>query len=363
MRDTPTSRGFEQAAGCGITKAQMKTALKNLVLTGCALAAGCLHAAGQTSPRREAGQASPRWVKAWEAAGAISSPHDAGAAKAGIAALAAAANQGALLRGWRGAEVAPWVGVYCEIMEAWCEALHGSRERHLALLLDASNRAKAFDEWDQDRLAKPALRAMVAGDWQKDKDFERLKAWAYEDELNRMPAVIDFFGCGLNENKTVAGGIFDNAQVSGFLELAMGNIGKFSPRERMKVLARIAPLLASTKWAEPLAAELEGMGEELAFEALLDIARIEAGLGLADRADARIARAERMLEAGETGDCLAPWARLAEAKIAAGRKHGEIMKTFETGIARAGDRPGYLKGVAEALTWAAWASHGDGADE
>jgi hypothetical protein len=350
----------------------MNITLKKTLWIGCALAAGCLQAAGQASPRREAESTASRWTKAWEAAGAISSPHDAGSAKASISALAALNNQKTLLRHWRETEAAPWVGIYCEIMESYCEALHGSHGRHLALLRGASGRAKAVDEWDQTRLARPALKVLVAGDWQKDKDFERLTTWIAEDEINRMPAAIHFFCDGLlkkkicdgsHEKKTEADGIFNNVPISDILGLAMENVHKFSPHERLTVLARIAPLLASTKWAVPLSNELDAMEGEIPFEALLDFSRIEAGLGNLEKADARIARAEQMIEAGETGESLAPWARLAEAKIAAGRSHGEIVKTFETGIARAGDRPGYLKGVAEALTWAAWAHYGDGVDE
>ena len=338
-----------------------------ILLTMCALAAGCLHAAvEQTSLRREAEQTSSRWMKAWEAAGAVSSPHDAGVVKAELGAMAAVNNKGAVLRGWCEMESTPWVAIYCGVMEAYREALHGSRERHLALLRDASELATALDEWDQARFSRPALRALVAGDWRMSQNFERLTTWIAEDELNRMPAAIHFFrdgSCG----RVVADGIFDAASTAAFLDLVMTNAHKFAPGERLKVLAGVAPLLVATKWAEVLGREvdaMEGTWTNLPFAALLDVSRIDAGLGHFARADARIARAEQMIEAGETGDCPAPWASLAEAKIAAGRSRGEIIAAFETGIARAGERPGYLKDVAEALTWAAWAQFdGDGVNE
>ena len=340
--------------------------LGKTVLMVCALAAGCLHAAEErTSSRREAERTSSRWMKAWTAAGAISSPHDAGVTKAELSAMAAVSNQGVLLRGWCESESSPWVAIYCGVMEAYREALYGSRERHLALLRDASDLATALDEWDQARFSKPALRALVAGDWGKDRGFERLTTWIAEDELNRMPAAIHFF-CDGSSGRKEADGIFDPVSTAAFLDLVMANAHKFAPGERLKVLASVAPLLVATKWAEVLGREvdaMEGTWTNLPFAALLDVSRIDTGLGNSARADARIARAEQMIEASETGDCPAPWASLAVAKIAAGRSRGEIIAVFETGIARAGERPGYLKDVAEALTWAAWAQYGDGADE
>ena len=58
-----------------------------------------------------------------------------------------------------------------------------------------------------------------------------------------------------------------------------------------------------------------------------------------------------------TGDCLAPWALLAEATAAAGRTREEVNQAFEQGIMRSSDRPGYFKPVAEALTYAMRAQH------
>ena len=92
-------------------------------------------------------------------------------------------------------------------------------------------------------------------------------------------------------------------------------------------------------------------------ETLLGLSRIYAGLDKKEKADELISRAQAMIEVKDTGDCLAPWAMLAEAKAAAGRNSSEIAQAFEQGIQRSSDRPGYFKPVAEALTYAMQAQH------
>jgi len=317
--------------------------MKVLVLV-CALVCAGAHAA-EVLP-------SVRWDEAWQASGKISSPHDEDAVKMTLFTAVAVNNHAALVERWRAAETVNIVNIFGEMAEAYREALYGSGERHQVLLLNATRRARLLvDEWDQDRLAKPMLKIIVAGEWQDAQDVERLKQWINEGEVVRMPAAAHFF-CDRVMRCT-------NAATSVVLDMIMENNHKFVPRERMALLARLAPFLKSTPWAGKLTEELGTMEETDNVEMLLFLSRIDAGLGNVEKANERLACAEALIEAGKIGRCQAPWALLAEAKIAAGRSHDEIVKTFETGMARAGDRPGYRKAVAEALTLAAWAQYED----
>ena len=299
------------------------------------------------------------WVRAWKAASEISSAHDVGKTKARIFARAAVANREDLLQKWSDAETVAWVKASCEVARAYSAALYGTPERHQALLQDALSTSKTVDEWEQDRLTKPMLRAFVAGRWQKEQDLDALTRWIAADELNRMPAALHFFSDWLTRlQHGTQDDISQDRVAADILDLTMTHNRKFAPNERLKLLARVAPLLKDTKWKQPLLDEFERIEtneDGLDFESLLDISRIEAGLGAIDRANEKIACAENMLHAGQTGDCLAPWAYLAEAKRSAGHDTKEITATLKTGLTRASDRPGYFKTVAEALTWASLA--------
>jgi len=328
----------------------MEKRMKKILVLALALACVGVHAT-EVLP-------SGRWEEAWQASGAIASPHDEDAVKMTLFTAAAVNNHAALVEGWRAAETMNAVNIFGEMAEAYREALHGSGERHQALLLNATQRARLLiDEWDRDRLAKPMLRTVIAGYWQKEQDVERLKAGIAVDEINRMPAAAHFLCDWITARQETAGDL--SPAVTAILDHVMENIHKFSPHERLRLLARLAPFLKSTAWAERLAEESAAIEETGNVEILLNVSRIDAGLGNVEKANERLARAEALIEAGKTGDCRAPWAMLAEAKIAAGRSHDEIVRTFETGMARASDRPGYHKAVAEALTLAAWAQYED----
>ena len=297
------------------------------------------------------------WGRAWQAASEISSAHDAGRIKAQVAARAAVANQKDLLRKWGEGEAVVWVKASCEVARAYAEALHGTPERHQELLQESVRLAKTLDEWDQARLTKPTLKTFVAGLWQRDQDLAALTRWVAEDEINRMPAALQFFSDWLTllQSKT-QDDITQDHTIADILDLTMTHNRKFAPNERLQLLARVAPFLKNTTWRQPLLDEfavVEADSNSLDFESILTISRIESGLGAIDKADARITRAGQMLQASDTGDCLAPWACLAEAKRAAGKDKNEIEAAFDTGITRADERPGFLKKIAEALTWCA----------
>ena len=310
-----------------------------------------IHAEGLTSDEC--------WARAWKTASEISSAHDVGKTKARIFTRAAVVNREDLLQKWSDAETVAWVKASCDVARAYSAALYGTPERHQALLQDAVRTLKTADEWDQDRLSKPMLKAFVAGLWQKEQNLDALTRWIADDELNRMPAALHFFSDWLTRLQCrTQDDISQDRVTADILDLMMTHNRKFAPNERLQLLARVAPLLKNTKWKQPLLDEFEKIEtneDGLDFESLLNISRIEAGLGAVDRANATIACAEQMLQAGQTGDCLAPWAYLAEAKRSAGRGKEEIAATLQVGLTRAGDRPGYFKAIAEALTWASLA--------
>ena len=298
----------------------------------------------------------PDWELAWKAASAIPSPIDAGMAKARICEAAALSGQTRLLGKWSADEQVVWVKVACDISHAYAQALYGKTETYEALLQTAISEAKQIDEWDQSRIAAPLLKAHVAGLWQKAQDFQAMTKWISEDEAKRMPVAAQLFCDWLTlHSQHAKSDITHEANVMPIIDLIMAQRQKYLPAERVRLFAELSPLLKGTTWESTVlreVGELEKTAPKLECETLLKLSRIYAGLGMKEKADELITHAQVMSEAKDTGDCLAPWAMLAEAKAAAGRSREEVNQTFELGISRSNDRPGYYKQVAEALTYA-----------
>ncbi len=315
---------------------------------------------GGCAPKNEkqVNRANPNWELAWKAADTIPSPLDAGTTKVRICNAAALSGQLEQLEKWSAIEQERlWVKLACEIEQAYAEAIYGKAEKHDSLMQTVVREAKKIDEWDQIHLTNPLLVAVVAGRWQKSQDFQAMKQWISEDEINRMPAATRFFCDWLTCLRQRAK---EDANRVPIMELLMGKRLNFPVVERLRLCADLAPLLRGTPWDSTVQqeiGELEKTTSKPDCETLLDFSRIYAGLGKKEKADELISRAQAMLEAKDTKDCLAPWAMLAEAKTAAGRGHEEIAQAFELGIQRSSDRPGYFKPVAEALTYALRAQH------
>ena len=300
--------------------------------------------------------ANPYWELAWKAANTIPSPIDAGMVKARICEAAALSGQTGLLGKWSADEQTLWVKVSCEISHAYAEALYGKVETYEALLQTAVLEAKQLDEWEQPRITAPLLKAHVAGRWQKSQDFQAMKKWIFEDEAKRLPVATQFFCDWLTLQRQLAkSDITREANVMSIMDLLMEQRHKCLPAEQLHLLAELSPHLRGTPWdstAQQEIGELEKATPKPDCETLVNVSRIYAGLGKKEKADELITRAQTMIEAKDTGACLAPWALLAEAKAAAGRSREEINQAFEQGIVRSYDRPGYFKPVAEALTYA-----------
>jgi hypothetical protein len=309
-----------------------------------------------TKEKTQVHPANPYWELAWKAANTIPSPIDVGTTKAQICDAAALSGQLELLGKWRADEQVPWVRVSCDLSRAYAEALYGKAENHDALLQTTVNEAKQIDEWDQSRITNPLLKAHVAGLWQKSQDFQAMKKWILEDELKRMPMAAQFFCDWLTlQRQHAKGDITHNASIRPIMDLLMAQRQKYLPAQRIRLFAVLSPFLKGTPWEATVRQEVGEQEMPLSkadCETLLIISRIHAGLGALDKADALITRAQGMIEANETGDCLAPWALLAEAKAAAGRTPAEIAQALDLGLQRASDRPGYFKPVAIALTYA-----------
>ena len=308
--------------------------------------------------RTLANRANLNWELAWKAADSIPSPLDAGTTKVRICNAAALSGQFELLDKWCAIEQERvWVKLACEIEQAYAEAIFGKTEKHEVLMQTVVRDGKQLDEWDQQRITNSLLAAIVAGRWQKSQDFQTMKKWIFEDEVHRMPAATRFFCDWLT---CLRQHVKEDKNMLLIVELLMGQRMKFSVVERLRLCAQLAPLLHGTPWDSIVQQEI-GQLEKVTLkpdcQMLLDFSQIYAGLGKKEKADELISHAQAMIEAKDTGECLAPWAVLAEAKAAAGRNSAEITQAFELGIQRSSDRPGYFKPVAEALTYAMRAQH------
>ena len=300
--------------------------------------------------------ANPYWELAWKAASTIHSPIDSGTTKVRICDAAAQCGQLGLLEKWCASEQdLLWVKLACATTHAYAEALYGKAEKHEALMQMVAREGKKLDEWDQQHLTNPLMSAIVAGRWQKSQDFQAMKKWLFEDEVHRMPAATLFFCDWLTSIRPPAkGGVMHGANVMPVMEMLMEQRLKFPVIERLHLLAELSPHVCGTPWDSTVRqelGELEKTSPKPDCETLVSLSRIYAGLGKKEKADELITRAQAMIEAKDTGACLAPWAMLAEAKAAAGRSREEVNRAFEQGIARSSDRPGYFKPVAEALTY------------
>ena len=313
---------------------------------------------GGCSPQRETRvpPANPYWELAWKAANTIPSPLDAGMTKARICEAAALSGQTGLLEKWSADEHVLWVKVSCDISHAYAQALYGKVETYEALIRTAVTAAKQIDEWDQSRITAPLMKAHIAELWQKSQDFEATKKWILEDDVKRMPVAAQLFCDWLTLHRQHAkSDITRETNVVQIIDLLMAQRNKYLPAERVRLFAELSPLMKGTSWESTVRQEigdLEKATPKLESETLLKLSRIYSGLGMKEKADELISRAQVMSEAKDTGDCLAPWAMLAEAKAAAGRSREEINQDFDLGISRSNDRPGYFKPVAEALTYA-----------
>lgn len=318
---------------------------------------------GGCTPQSEtpARRANPNWELAWKTARTIPSPIDAGLVKAQICQMAALSGQTGLLEQWRAEEQVPWVKVSCDSARAYAAAIWGTPENHDALLQSAVTAAKQIDEWDQMRITTPLARAHIAGLWQRSHDLEAMTQWILADEAQRMPVAAQFFCDWLTlQRRHAKGDSTHNARVMPIVDLLMAHRQHTLPAQRMRLFAGLSPFLKGTPWEATVrqeTGELEMSHSQVDCETLLIIGRIHAGLGVREKADDLINRAQALIESQETGECLAPWAELAETMAATGRSREEVARIFEAGILRSSDRPGYFKPVAEALTYAKRAQH------
>ena len=326
---------------------------------------------GGVSPPKETKvfHENPYWELAWRAANTISSPIDAGTTKAQLCNAAALCGRAGLIERWKADEPVLWVKLTCDVARAYAEALFGNAEKHEMILQATVHEAASVDEWDQMRITTPLLKAYIAGLWQKSQDFQMMKKWIFEDDVKRIlgddvkrlpAAALVFCDWMTLLQQRARGDIAPTPNLVAIMDMLMEQRQKFATAERLRMFASLSPLLRGSRWdstvqQEP--GEVEKTTPKPDCETLLEFSRIYAGLGKKDRADRLITRAQKMIEAKDTGDCLAPWALLAEAKRAAGRSREEVNQTFEEGISHSNDRPGYFKPVAEALTYATRAQY------
>jgi hypothetical protein len=311
--------------------------------------------------KTQANRPNPHWELAWKAANTISSPFDVGTTKAWICNAAALSGQKELLDKWIADEKVPWVRITCEISRAYAEALFGKAEKRKELLQAIVQETKEIDEWEQKRISKPLMKANVAICWQGSQDIQLIKKWMSGEDENRILAASQFLCDWLTLlTHGATNGVACETNTIPILELLMAQRQKRAPFEQLRLLAQLSPLLRGSQWDAAVqedTVKLEQSYDKPDCQTLLDFSRIYAGLGKKEKADELISRAQAMIEAKDTGECLAPWAALAEAKAAAGRDSAEVAQAFELGIQRSSDRPGYFKPVAEALTYAMRAQH------
>jgi len=318
---------------------------------GVALLSGC----DREQPKY---QSTDNWKSAWSAAETIGNPVDEGFTKGRIANEAALNGHGDLLIEWAAAERQPWVKSLCLASLSYARAFQGDLSGHKSYLLPALRTVQAADEWDRVRVVKSLLKATAAGVWMENQDVAKLRAWVGEGDIERTPATAAMLCDWLETLRSqTTEPITKEKKVVEAIDFILARIGRFRPVDRLELVVRLAPLLVESKKEDELILAVKEFdsASDSDYEVLTALVILEAALGREAEAARRFGRAKERAAAKQTGDCIAPYVRLAKAAEAVGVDYVGLTSIYRQGLEKSGDRPGFHGTIAKAMTYAAMA--------
>lgn len=333
---------------------------------GFAVAAVCLLAGckDDADGGRMAQKADPKkaalWQEAWRCAASVSSPIDAGRTKIALVEKAVRAGDADYVKALVESDGETWVkGAGLALMAAAAALDQQDASRATLCMQGAQACAAQVNEWREPflkaelRKGEGALIATSKSDvgaglallreWTDGVPAERTAAaaWVCAEWVARRGAKVED-----GPAKTMIGAALDYG-------------ARIYPWDRLAVLSRLAPQMRAHGMTNEAVAALQqlfstgGGAASLStnqFEVALLAARAWNGLGMQREAASLVMSAEKQMRNRETGDALAPGMALIEAKVAMGVGHEGAKQEWLESLRRVGDRPGFYRSIAAALT-------------
>lgn len=327
------------------------------------LFAGCVDGAVEKSEEKCAEPLkSALWSAAWQCAASVSSPIDAGRTKIALAEKAAQAGGSRYLETAVESDREAWVRGAGLALEAVSAALDGDMPCAEQKMKDAQACEKRVNEWRlpilQAEVRKGEGALILTEKAAGGANVTMLREWTEAAPADRTGAAA--WVCAewvARKGRTIS----EDGPVRTVILAALDYAAKLYPWDRFAVLVRVAPQMRARGMAEEaesaferLVGPVENNGDRILstnqFETAVSAARVAGALGKRGEADGLLCSAEAFFHGRRTGDARAPGMLLAEARGELGGTPDAVKQAWLDGLDRAGDRPGFCRSVAVALT-------------